>query len=120
MDKIKIVYLTGFWYSGATILGRSLKTSDQVIYVGEIRDFWVKGLRQDEKCSCGEKFSTCEFWQRVKNEYEKAFPAEDIGEITEDLKKFERWTNYYKLKKYLRKKNDKTYQQFLETYLKRT
>ena len=120
MDKIKIVYLTGFWYSGATILGRSLKTSDQVTYVGEIRDFWVKGLKQDEKCSCGKNFSTCEFWQRVKREYEKSFPSESIEAITEELKKFERWPNYFKLKKYLKNKNDKSYHQFLETYLKHT
>ena len=38
MENIKIIYLTGFWFSGATILGRSLKSSEDVIYVGEIRD----------------------------------------------------------------------------------
>ena len=120
MDKIKIVYLTGFWYSGATILGRSLKTSEDVIYVGEIRDFWVKGLKNDEKCSCGERFSTCDFWQRVKDEYLKSFPGESIEEVTEEMKKFETWTNYFKLKKYLKNKGDKSYRQFLENYLKHT
>ncbi len=39
MGKIKVIYLTGFWYSGATILGRSFKSSEDVIYVGEIRDY---------------------------------------------------------------------------------
>ena len=120
MDKIKIVYLTGFWYSGATILGRSLRTSDQVIYVGEIRDFWVKGIRNDEKCSCGEKFSSCSFWQAVKNEYINSFPSENIETITRELERFERWTNYFKLKKYLKNKDDKSYRLFLENYLKHT
>ncbi|MEJ2195789.1 MAG: hypothetical protein P8X73_13160 [Ignavibacteriaceae bacterium] len=45
MEKIKVVYLTGFWFSGATILGRSLKSSNEAIYVGEIRDYWTKGKR---------------------------------------------------------------------------
>ena len=49
MEKIKVVYITGFWYSGATILGRSLKCSEDVIYVGEIRDYWTKGLKNNEE-----------------------------------------------------------------------
>ncbi len=47
MEKIKIIYLTGFWFSGATILGRSLKSSEDIIYVGEIRDYWSKGLEKN-------------------------------------------------------------------------
>ena len=120
MDKTTIVYLTGFWYSGATILGRSLKTSDEVMYVGEIRDFWTKGLKLDGKCSCGEHFSTCGFWQSVKNDYINAFPSESIEQITEDLAKFERWTNYFQLRKFLKGKGDKAYKQFLDNYLKHT
>ena len=120
MEKIKIVYLTGFWFSGATILGRSLRTSEQVIYVGEIRDFWVKGLQKNEQCSCGERFNNCDFWQNVKNDYVKSFPSESIEKITKELKKFEKWTNYFKLKKFLKKKDDKSYQLFLELYLKHT
>ena len=120
MEKIKIVYLTGFWFSGATILGRSLRTSEQVIYVGEIRDFWVKGLRRNEQCSCGERFNNCDFWQNVKNDYVKSFSSESIEKITEELKKFEKWTNYFNLKKFLKNKNDKSYQSFLDHYLKHT
>jgi hypothetical protein len=117
MGKIKIVYLTGFWYSGATILGRSLKTSDQVIYVGEIRDFWVKGLRNNEQCSCGERFSNCAFWQNVKNDYINSFPSESIEKIATELKKFDKWTNYFRLKNFLKKGDDKSYRQFLNNYL---
>ncbi|HKI77824.1 MAG TPA: hypothetical protein VKA26_04725 [Ignavibacteriaceae bacterium] len=120
MGKIKIVYLTGFWYSGATILGRSLRTSEQVIYVGEIRDFWVKGLQKNAQCSCGEKFGNCNFWQNVKKNYLDSFPSESVEDITEKLKKFDKWTNYFKLKKFLKKRDDKSYQQFLDSYLKHT
>ena len=117
MEKIKIVYLTGFWFSGATILGRSLRTSEQVIYVGEIRDFWVKGLQRNELCSCGEKFDNCNFWQKVKENYMNSFPSEELDRITEELAKFEKWTNYFKLKKFLENKDDKSYQSFLNHYI---
>jgi len=117
MGKIKIVYLTGFWYSGATILGRSLKTSDQAIYVGEIRDFWVKGLKKNVKCSCGKRFGDCTFWQKVKNDYVNSFSSDSIEKITQELKEFDKWTNYFHLKKFLKKGDDKSYQQFLDNYL---
>jgi hypothetical protein len=117
MERIKIVYLTGFWFSGATILGRSLRTSEQLIYVGEIRDFWVKGLLRNELCSCGKKFDNCDFWQKVKENYINSFSSEDLDRITEELAKFEKWTNYFKLKKFLKNRDDKAYQSFLYHYL---
>ena len=42
MQKIKLIYLVGFWRSGGTILGRILGCSEQVIFVGNINDFWRK------------------------------------------------------------------------------
>ena len=61
MQKIKLIYLVGFWRSGGTILGRILGCSEQVIFVGNINDFWRKGLKQNNKCSCGERFENCSF-----------------------------------------------------------
>ena len=64
MEKIKVVYLTGFWFSGATILGRSLKSSEDVIYVGEIRDFWSKGLKKMSNAVVEKDLQTVIFGQR--------------------------------------------------------
>ena len=120
MGKIKVVYLTGFWFSGATILGRSLKSSDEAIYVGEIRDYWTKGLKKNEQCSCGERFENCSFWTMVTEEYFSAFPRMDIEKISKDLSELEKTKNYFKLRKFLKNRNDNYIQQLLDTYLKHT
>ena len=120
MEKIKVVYITGFWYSGATILGRSLKCSEDIIYVGEIRDYWTKGLKNNEECSCGERFESCNFWTKVTQEYINSFPSEDMGKISKALSELEKTKNYFKLKKFIKNKDDKYVRQLLDTYLKHT
>lgn len=120
MGKIKVVYLTGFWFSGATILGRSLKSSEDVIYVGEIRDYWAKGLKKNEKCSCGERFESCSFWTKVTEEYISSFPSDDIEKISKDLNELEKTKNYFKLRKFIKNKDDNYVRQLLDTYLKHT
>jgi len=120
MKKIKVVYLTGFWFSGATILGRSLKSSEEVIYVGEIRDYWTKGLKKNEQCSCGEKFESCSFWSEVTEEYLNSFPSDDIQKISSDLSEIEKTKNYFKLRKFIKNKDDNHIGQLLDTYLTHT
>jgi len=120
MGKIKVVYITGFWYSGATILGRSLKSSEDVIYVGEIRDYWTKGLKKNGECSCGERFESCSFWTKVTEEYINSFPSVDIGKISNELSELEKTKNYFKLKKFIKNKDDNYIRQLLDTYLKHT
>ena|SRR3989304_3282950 len=120
MEKIKIIYLTGFWFSGATILGRSLKSSEEAIYVGEIRDFWTKGLKKNENCSCGERFESCSFWTMVTKEYLNSFPSNDIEKISKELSEIEKTKNYFKLRKFIKNKDDNYVRQLLDTYLKHT
>ena len=120
MRKIKVVYLTGFWFSGATILGRTLKSSADVIYVGEIRDYWTKGLKKNAKCSCGEKFESCSFWTKVTEDYINSFPSDEIENISKDLTEVEKTKNYFKLRKFIKNKDDNYVRQLLDTYLKHT
>ena len=120
MEKIKVVYLTGFWFSGATILGRALKSSEQAIYVGEIRDYWTKGLGKNEPCSCGVSFNECNFWQEVTEEYIKSFPSDDMKKISKDLSELEKTKNYFKLRKSIKNNDDNHVGQLVDTYLKHT
>jgi len=120
MKKNKVLYFTGFWYSGATILGRSVVSSNQAMYVGEIRDFWTKGLHKNEKCSCGDSFEDCGFWQKVRDEYFKSFPSMDIKKITQDLHELEKTSNYFKLRKYLKNMKNDHIKELLNTYLTHT
>ncbi|MHA2122470.1 MAG: hypothetical protein ACW990_14810, partial [Promethearchaeota archaeon] len=120
MGKIKIVYLTGFWYSGATILGRSIKSSKQAIYVGEIRDYWVKGFAKNVQCSCGERFKDCSFWQEVTKEYLKSFHSVNMEKVSKELLELERTKNYLRLRKYFKNKKNKHVQTLLTNYLSHT
>ncbi len=120
MGKIKVVYITGFWYSGATILGRSLKSSEDIIYVGEIRDYWSKGLKKNGQCSCGKRFANCDFWTKVTEEYIKSFPSDDMEKISKDLSEFEKTKNYFKVRRSIKNNDDNYFGQLLATYLKHT
>lgn len=120
MEKIKIVYLTGFWYSGATILGRCLKTSDQAIYVGEIRDYWKKGFHKNEQCSCGTNFKDCAFWKEVTEEYLKSFPSINIEKVTKDLFELESTKNYLQLRKFIKGKANEHINSLLQNYVLHT
>jgi hypothetical protein len=51
--------------SGSTLLERMLDQVPGVASVGELTEIWDSGLVRDERCGCGQRFSTCEFWTRV-------------------------------------------------------
>ena len=51
--------------SGSTLLERLLGELDGVCPAGEVVHLWRRGVREDERCGCGEPFSVCPFWQQV-------------------------------------------------------
>ncbi len=51
--------------SGSTLLERLLGQLDGVCPAGEVVHLWQRGVREDERCGCGEPFSGCPFWQQV-------------------------------------------------------
>ncbi|WP_334684235.1 sulfotransferase [Arthrobacter sp. CAN_A6] len=54
--------LGGFGRSGSTLLERCLAECPDVTGLGEVLHLWERGLRDDERCGCSEKFSRCDFW----------------------------------------------------------
>jgi hypothetical protein len=60
-----VLLIGGAGRSGSTLLERMLDQVPGVISVGELTDIWDSGLVRDERCGCGQLFSTCEFWNRV-------------------------------------------------------
>ncbi len=117
MDKLKVAFFTGIWRSGSTILGRIMETSNQAIFIGEIREFWVKGAKEKSICSCGKKFQECPFWSKITEEYLKSFPGETLEEISKKIVEFENRSNYFRLRKYLKNKNDLELKKSLDNYL---
>lgn len=60
-----VLMLGGFGRSGSTLLERCLGEAPDVVAVGEVLHLWERGLLHDERCGCGEQFSTCPFWRSV-------------------------------------------------------
>jgi UDP-N-acetylglucosamine transferase subunit ALG13 len=61
----RIAFLGGFGRSGSTLLERLLAEVPGVTALGEPVHLWERGLRDDERCGCGEPFSRCPHWQAV-------------------------------------------------------
>jgi hypothetical protein len=61
----RIIYLAGFGRSGSTLLERLLGELPGVCPAGEVVHMWQRGIREGERCGCGEPFPACPFWQRV-------------------------------------------------------
>jgi hypothetical protein len=60
-----LVYIGGSGRSGSTLLERMLSCVPGFWPVGELVFIWERGLRRNDLCSCGARFTECEFWDRV-------------------------------------------------------
>lgn len=58
-------YIGGLGRSGSTLLERIAACFDGVVVLGEVVHAWERGVRDDELCGCGQRFSRCPFWQEV-------------------------------------------------------
>jgi hypothetical protein len=62
---LTVLYIGGLGRSGSTLLDRMLGQLPGACSVGELGHLWVRGLGNDERCGCGEAFSSCPFWRQV-------------------------------------------------------
>ncbi|MFY1697073.1 MULTISPECIES: sulfotransferase [unclassified Solwaraspora] len=62
---MRVLFIGGISRSGSTLLERVLGELPDTCAVGEVGNLWRRGLRDDEQCGCGCRFSACEFWQAV-------------------------------------------------------
>lgn len=60
-----VVYIAGSGRSGTTLLERMVGAVPGYVNVGELIDLFRRVAIDDERCGCGETFSTCPFWQEV-------------------------------------------------------
>lgn len=65
MSRIDVVYLGGFGRSGSTVVERVLGAAHQWVNIGELVDLARSVAPADERCGCGEPFSTCPLWSQV-------------------------------------------------------
>jgi len=117
MEKLRVIYITGWWHSGGTILSRILGNSEDAVYVGELRDYWRIRFLNYDICSCGESFSDCEFWQEVSKKHLSVFPSINYKKLKNEFNEIENWSNYFKLRSLIRNKKDNPLKSTVEKYL---
>ena len=77
-----VLFIGGLGRSGSTLLDRMLGRLDDVWSVGELVHIWERGLDENNRCGCGERFRDCAFWGRVG---EVAFGGWDTLDVEEVL-----------------------------------
>ena len=61
----KIIFIAGSSRSGSTLLDILLGSLPNFFSTGELYHIWVRGLKLNESCGCGQKFKECPFWNEV-------------------------------------------------------
>ncbi len=67
-DQVSVLYIGGHGRSGSTILAQTLGQIPGFVNVGELWQVWHRGLRENERCGCGQPFDSCEFWRAAGDE----------------------------------------------------
>jgi len=63
--KQKVLFVGGLGRSGSTLVEKLLNEIPGLFAVGETIHLWERGIRDNEKCSCGLAFDECPHWSEV-------------------------------------------------------
>ncbi|MEU8188709.1 sulfotransferase family protein [Micromonospora carbonacea] len=77
----RVLFVGGLGRSGSTLLELILAQHPDVSAVGEVVHLWERALGGDERCGCGERFTACDFWQRVGEHAFGGWSAVDRAEV---------------------------------------
>ena len=78
----RVVYLAGLGRSGSTLLERLLGEMPGACPAGEVVHMWLRSVRDDERCGCGQAFSACPFWQQVGRAAFGGWDQLDVDRVT--------------------------------------
>ncbi|HEU4900090.1 MAG TPA: sulfotransferase [Actinomycetota bacterium] len=76
-----VLFIGGLGRSGSTLLDRMLGRLEDVWSVGELVHLWERGLRQNNRCGCGERFADCAFWGKVGHVAFGGWDTLDVAEV---------------------------------------
>jgi hypothetical protein len=76
-----VLYIGGHGRSGSTILAQTLGQLPGFVNVGELWQIWYRGLRNNERCGCGQLFHSCEFWKAVGDEAFEGWKNVDVDKM---------------------------------------
>jgi hypothetical protein len=64
-DQVRVLFIGGYGRSGSTLLDRLLGQIEGFVSVGELRNLWEEGVKQNLLCGCGSPTKECPFWTQV-------------------------------------------------------
>lgn len=76
-----VVYIAGSGRSGSTLVERALGAIPGFVNVGELIDLFRRVIVDNERCGCGEAFSSCPYWVGVGAAAFGSWDSEAVGEI---------------------------------------
>lgn len=79
--QTKILYIAGAGRSGSTILEMLLGQVPGFLSVGEMYHIWDRGLLENWRCECGERFRACPTWRAVFESAFDGFASIDPGQM---------------------------------------
>lgn len=59
----RVLFIGGIGRSGSTLFERVLGELPQVCALGEVANLWQRMQRGDERCGCGVRLDSCDFWR---------------------------------------------------------
>ncbi|MFZ4828185.1 MAG: sulfotransferase [Phototrophicaceae bacterium] len=68
MAKPKVVIISGSGRSGSTVLGLTLDSIGDVVFVGELKQIWQRGFIDNQLTGSKQPFKECPFWKPVIHE----------------------------------------------------
>lgn len=81
----RVLFIGGLGRSGTTVVERVLGEVPGICSAGELVHLWHRAVLCDERCGCGQPFSSCPFWQAVgKRAFDGWDPA--LAERMEQLR----------------------------------
>jgi hypothetical protein len=63
--RARVLYLGGIGRSGSTLLERMVGQIPGTWSLGEVVHLWSRGIRDNERCGCGQAFHDCAFWTKI-------------------------------------------------------
>lgn len=64
-SRRRVLFIGGLGRSGTTLIERLINELPGTVAVGETVHLWERGVRDRERCGCGDPFDECEHWSEV-------------------------------------------------------
>jgi len=94
---VKIIYIAGDGRSGSTLLDSILSNIDGSLSVGECHRFWNRFYEGETLCSCGNKITDCELWNKVDKQLKARFVDYNPNEFKARVIEIQKYKNFDKI-----------------------